>query len=85
MQNEQQREELAILNRLKELAQRQQDINQRLQELQTALREAKTEKEKEEVRRQLKRLQDEEQQILADIRRSAAENGAVATAIAARR
>lgn len=66
-QNEQQKEQLAILNRLKELAQRQQDINERLKELQTALQEAKTEQQKEEIRRQLKRLQEEEKQMLADI------------------
>ena len=66
-QNEQQREQLAILNRLKELAQRQKDINERVKEMQTALQEAKTEKEKEELRRQLKRLREEEQQMLADI------------------
>ena len=67
MQNEQQREQLAILNRLKELAQRQQDINERVKELQTAMQEAKTEQEKEELRRQLKRLREEEQELLADM------------------
>jgi hypothetical protein len=67
MQNEQQAEQLAILNRLKELAQRQQDINEKLKELQTALQEAKTEREKEELARQLKRLREEEQQLLADL------------------
>ena len=66
-QNEQQREQLAILNRLKELAQRQQDINERLKELQTALQAAKSEPEKEELKRQLKRLREEEQQLLADL------------------
>ncbi|HSI15292.1 MAG TPA: hypothetical protein VK961_24805, partial [Chthoniobacter sp.] len=66
-ENQQQKEQLAILNRLKELAQRQQDINERLKELQTALQEAKTEQQKDEVRRQLKRLQEEEKQMLADI------------------
>ncbi|MEP6670620.1 MAG: hypothetical protein ABJF10_15795 [Chthoniobacter sp.] len=66
-ENEQQREQLAILNRLKELAQRQQDINERLKELQTALQDAKTEQQKDEIRRQLKRLQEEEKQMLADI------------------
>ncbi len=55
------------MNRLKELAQRQQDINERLKEMQTALQEAKTEKEKEEAKRQLKRLQEEQQQMLADM------------------
>jgi hypothetical protein len=67
MQNEQQAEQLAILNRLKELAQRQQDINEKLKELQTALQEAKTEREKEELARQLKRLREEEQQLVADL------------------
>lgn len=66
-QNQEQREQLGILNRLKELAQRQQDINERLKELQTALEEAKTEQQKEEVRRQLKRLREEEQQLVADM------------------
>ncbi len=66
-QNEQQRAQLAILNRLKELAQRQQDINERLKELQTALQEAKTDAQKEELRRQLKRLREEEQQLVADV------------------
>ena len=65
-QNEQQKEQLAVLNRLKELAQRQADINERVKELQTAMEEAKTEKEREEARRQLKRLREEEQQLLAD-------------------
>ena len=65
-QNEQQKEQLAVLNRLKELAQRQQDINERVKELQNATEEAKTEKEREEAKRQLKRLREEEQQLLAD-------------------
>jgi len=65
--NEQQREQLAVLNRLKELAQRQGDINERLKELQNALEEAKTEREKEEIKRQLRRLREEEQQLLADV------------------
>ncbi|GDX10931.1 hypothetical protein LBMAG57_27030 [Verrucomicrobiota bacterium] len=65
-QNDQQKEQLAVLNRLKELAQRQQDINERVKELQNAIEEAKTEKEREEAKRQLKRLREEEQQLLAD-------------------
>lgn len=66
-QPEQQKEQLAILNRLKELAQRQQDINDRLKELQTALQAAKTEEQKDDIRRQLKRLKEEEQQLLSDL------------------
>ena len=66
-QSSQQREQLQVLNRLKELAQRQQDLNERIQELQTALQEAKTEEEREEIRRRLKRLREQEQEMLADL------------------
>jgi len=65
-QNPQRREEQQVLNRLRELAQRQQDLNERLKELQTALQESKDEQEKEDLRRQLKRLQEEQRQMLAD-------------------
>ncbi|MSU34081.1 MAG: hypothetical protein EXS36_03025 [Pedosphaera sp.] len=61
-----QREQLQILNRLQELARRQQDWNERVKELQYALQEARTEPEKEEIRRRLKRLQEEQQELLAD-------------------
>jgi hypothetical protein len=66
-QNNERREQLQVQNRLQELARRQQDLNDRLKELQTALQEAKTEQEREEIRRRLKRLQEEEQQMLADV------------------
>jgi hypothetical protein len=66
-QNTEQREQMQVFNRLKELAQRQQDLNERLKELQTALQEAKTEPEREEIRRRLKRLREEEQELLADM------------------
>lgn len=62
-----QRETLQVLNRLKELARRQEDMSERLKELQAALNEAKTEQEKEELQRQLKRLQEEQQQIVEDL------------------
>ncbi|MBI2925604.1 MAG: hypothetical protein HYY24_07865 [Verrucomicrobia bacterium] len=65
--NPEQREQLKSLNRLKELAQRQQDLNERLKELQTALQEARSAEEREEIRRRLKRLREEEQEILADL------------------
>ena len=60
-------EQLQILSRLRELAQRQQDVNQRLQELQTAQLEARTEEEREQVRRELQRLREEQQRMLADL------------------
>jgi len=61
------REQLQIMNRLQELARRQQDLNDRLKELQTALQEARTEDERAEIKRRLKRLQEEERQMLADV------------------
>ena len=66
-QSPEQKENLQISSRLRELAQRQNDLNERLKELQSALQEAKTEPEKEEIRRRLKRLREEEQQMLADL------------------
>jgi hypothetical protein len=66
-QTPEQREQLQTLNRLKELARRQQDINERLKELQTALQEAKTEEEKEALQRQLKRLREEQREQLANM------------------
>jgi predicted nuclease with TOPRIM domain len=65
-QNQERREQLAVMNRLQELARRQQDLNDRLKELQTALQEAKNETERDEIRRRLKRLQEEQRQMLAD-------------------
>jgi hypothetical protein len=65
-QSPERREQLQVMNRLQELARRQQDLNDHLKELQTALQEARTEQEREEIRRRLKRLQEEEQQMLAD-------------------
>lgn len=62
----QERENRQVLNRLRELAQRQHDLNERLKELQAALEEAKGKPEEEEIRRQLQRLQDEQRQILQD-------------------
>jgi len=66
-QNTERREALQVMNRLQELARRQQDLNERLKELQTALQEARTEAERDDIRRRLKRLQEEEQQMLADV------------------
>jgi hypothetical protein len=62
-----QREQTQTVDRLKQLARRQQDLNDRLRDLQTALQEAHTEQEREEIQRQLKRLRDEERQVLSDV------------------
>ena len=66
-QNKERSEQLQVMNRLQELARRQQDLNERLKDLQASLQEAKTEQEKEDIKRRLKRLQEEQQQMLADV------------------
>ena len=65
--NSERREQLQVMNRLQELARRQQDLNDRLKELQTALQQARSEEERAEIRRRLKRLSDDEQQMLSDV------------------
>jgi hypothetical protein len=61
-----QAENRQVLNRLRELAQRQSDLNDRLKEIQSALEAAKDPQTRAELERQLKRLRDQEQQILRD-------------------
>ena len=61
------REQLQVLNRLRELARRQSGINDKIQELENALREAETDEEKEEIERQLKRLREEQQELMRDL------------------
>ena len=67
LQTPQQREQLEVLNRLKELAQRQQDLNDRLKDVESALSQAKTPESKAELRRQLARLREQEQEVLRDL------------------
>ena len=66
-QEQQNREELQVLNRLRELARRQGDLNQKLKELEHELKAAKTKEEQEEIERQLKRLREEQQELLRDV------------------
>ena len=66
-QTAERKEQLQVMNRLQELARRQQDLNERMKELQASLQEAKTEQEREDIKRRLKRLQEEQQQMLADV------------------
>jgi hypothetical protein len=61
-----QAENRQVLNRLRELAQRQTDLNARLKELQSALEAARTTEAREEIERQLKRLREQQQEILRD-------------------
>lgn len=66
-QTAEQQENLAVLNRLKELARRQEAIAQKIKELETALQEADTEEKRNELERQLKRLQEEQEQLLREL------------------
>ncbi len=66
-QSAQQTEQAQTVDRLKQLARRQQDLNERLRDLQASLQEARTDQEREEIKRQLKRLRDEERQMLSDV------------------
>ncbi len=61
------REQLGILARLREMARRQQDLNERVRELQAALAAADDAKKKEELQRELKRLEEEQRRMLADL------------------
>lgn len=66
-QSGEQQENLQVLNRLKELARRQEALAEKMKELQNQLAKAKTEEEKRELENQLKRLEDEQKQLLSDI------------------
>ncbi len=66
-QQQTQREDLQVLNRLRELARRQNEMSERLKEAQAALQQAENEQQKEEIRRQLKRLTEQQLQALQDV------------------
>jgi hypothetical protein len=61
------REDNQVLNRLRELARRQEDLNKRMQELQSALQAATDEAKRQELQRQLERLREEQQDMLRDL------------------
>jgi len=66
-QTAEQQENLQVLNRLKELARRQEALAEKMKELQKQLDQAKTEQEKEELQNQLKRLEEEQKQLVNDL------------------
>jgi hypothetical protein len=66
-QTAEQQENLAVLNRLKELARRQEALAEKMKQLEQQLAQSKSEDEKEELANQLKRLQDEQDQLLRDL------------------
>ncbi len=61
-----QQQERDRLNRLTDLAQRQEDLNEQIRQLQAALEAAEDEDEQEELRRRLERLREEQEQLLRD-------------------
>lgn len=65
-QTPEQQENLAVLNRLKDLARRQEAIAKKIKELENQLQNASG-KEKEEIERQLKRLQEEQRELLREL------------------
>ncbi|CAN5915795.1 hypothetical protein BH11VER1_BH11VER1_28330 [soil metagenome] len=62
-----QQENLQVLNRLKELARRQEALAEKIKEVESQLQKAKTEEQKKELAQQLKSLQEEQQQLLRDL------------------
>ena len=64
---EEQKENLAVLNRLKELAHRQEALAKKIKELENALEKASSDAEKAELKKELKRLQEEQEQLLRDL------------------
>ncbi len=63
----QERNQLEVLGKLNELARRQQQMNERLKQLQTALTAAKDEEERERILRELKRLEEDQRQLLTRV------------------
>jgi len=62
-----QREDLQVLNRLRDLARRQNEMSNKLKEVQAALQQAETQQQKQEIQRELKRLREEQLEALRDI------------------
>jgi FtsH-binding integral membrane protein len=65
-QQTERQEDLQALNRLRDLARRQNEMTDRLREAEAALRQAKNDQERQEALRQLKRLRDEQMEALRD-------------------
>ncbi|MEM8670314.1 MAG: hypothetical protein AAGG48_22505, partial [Planctomycetota bacterium] len=66
-QEQAEREIRQVLNRLRDLARRQEDLNEELAQLQSALEQAETEEERQEIERQLKRLREQQQDLLREV------------------
>jgi hypothetical protein len=62
-----QREDLAVLNRLADLARRQSEVSNRLREAEAALQQAQNEQQRQEILGELKRLREEQLEALRDV------------------
>ncbi len=62
-----QREDLQVLNRLRDLARRQNEMSDRLRDAQAELQQARTDEEREEIERELKRLRQQQLEALDDV------------------
>ncbi|MCY2999741.1 MAG: hypothetical protein NT168_16710 [Planctomycetota bacterium] len=61
-----QREMRQVMNRLDELARRQEDLNEQVRELDLALQSAKDEQEKKELQERLEQLREDQQELVQD-------------------
>ncbi|MCF6313635.1 MAG: hypothetical protein L3J39_14405 [Verrucomicrobiales bacterium] len=66
-QSSKQKENLAVLSRLKELARRQEALAKKIKQLESELAAANSDTKKRELKKQLKRLQQQQQQLLRDL------------------
>ena len=66
-EQQEQKEDRQALNRLRELAKRQEDLAKKIKDLSAAMEQAKDEKEEEEIQNQLKRLREQQREQLADL------------------
>jgi len=60
-------EDLQVLNRLRDLARRQNEMSDRLREAEAALRQAQNQQARDEALRELRRLRDEQMEALRDV------------------
>ncbi|MBP7052862.1 MAG: hypothetical protein KBE65_17785 [Phycisphaerae bacterium] len=66
-QRTERQEDVQVLNRLRDLARRQNEMSDRLREAEAALRQAQNPQDREEAMQQLKRLRDEQMEALRDV------------------
>ncbi len=66
-QQQTQSEDLQVLNRLEDLARRQNEMSERLREAEAALRQAQNEEQRQQALRELKRLRDQQLEALEDV------------------